>query len=170
MAECLIYNRTDNAKTLYDVGDFVVIMPAGHGWGAEERLPKFLQIEITDRTPPQMGPFLEKWVDPETLRRVRLRTQHFDVDRINPPSLREGSWGYGYLWWVFQADTPDDELTGAYTSWGAFGQYITVIPRLDLVVVHKVRTPPYNQNVPIQDYLRMLRLIIAAAQNSPRGS
>ena len=32
------------------------------------------------------------------------------------------------------ADTEEHPLEGAYTASGAFGQYITVVPRLDMVV------------------------------------
>lgn len=51
--------------------------------------------------------------------------------------------GYGYLWWVF--DSPQYKgtpLEGAYTASGAYGQYITVVPRLDMVVSHKTAVPP----------------------------
>ena len=51
--------------------------------------------------------------------------------------------GYGYLWWVFDpADHRGTALDGAYTASGAFGQYITVVPRLDMVVAHKTAVPP----------------------------
>jgi CubicO group peptidase (beta-lactamase class C family) len=51
--------------------------------------------------------------------------------------------GYGYLWWVFDpADHKDTPLDGAYTASGAFGQYITIVPRLDMVVAHKTAVPP----------------------------
>jgi len=36
--------------------------------------------------------------------------------------------GYGYLWWV-------DEQWGGYSAHGAGGQFVFVVPRLDLVVV-----------------------------------
>jgi CubicO group peptidase (beta-lactamase class C family) len=51
--------------------------------------------------------------------------------------------GYGFLWWVF--DSPQDKgtpLEGAYTASGAYGQFITVVPRLDMVVTHKTAVPP----------------------------
>ena len=36
--------------------------------------------------------------------------------------------GYGYLWWI-------DGQWGGYSAHGAGGQFIFVVPRLDLVVV-----------------------------------
>jgi CubicO group peptidase (beta-lactamase class C family) len=63
------------------------------------------------------------------------------VDRINPPSWRgygQGLlWGYGYLWWVWDGHHGEGPLAGAYTAMGAFGQYITVLPALDVVIAHK---------------------------------
>lgn len=53
-----------------------------------------------------------------------------------------GRWGYGMLWWVWDAPVWQGTLTGpyqgAYTAIGANGQYITVLPAMDLVLAHKV--------------------------------
>jgi CubicO group peptidase (beta-lactamase class C family) len=53
-----------------------------------------------------------------------------------------GRWGYGMLWWVWDAPDWPGTLTGpyqgAYTAIGANGQYITVLPAMDLVFAHKV--------------------------------
>ena len=78
----------------------------------------------------------KEWVE----RSTRLVTPASEVARTSPfiPGL-----GYGYLWWVFDpADHKGTALDGAYTASGAFGQYITVMPRLDMVVAHKTAVPP----------------------------
>jgi CubicO group peptidase (beta-lactamase class C family) len=53
-----------------------------------------------------------------------------------------GRWGYGMLWWVWDAPNWRGIVTGpyqgAYTAIGANGQYITVLPAMDLVLAHKV--------------------------------
>jgi CubicO group peptidase (beta-lactamase class C family) len=79
---------------------------------------------------------------------------------LNPPGLRDGPFGYGYLWWVF--DDPDlpAALSGAYTAQGAFGQFITVIPSLDVVVAHKVRAPPYDREVTVTEYMSILEAVV----------
>jgi CubicO group peptidase (beta-lactamase class C family) len=63
------------------------------------------------------------------------------VDKINPPQWQgygQGTmWGYGYLWWVWDDHGREGPLAGAYTAMGAFGQYITVLPKLDVVIAHK---------------------------------
>jgi CubicO group peptidase (beta-lactamase class C family) len=54
---------------------------------------------------------------------------------------------YGYLWWIFDPAGPwPAALRGGYTASGAFGQFITVLPRLDLVIAHKTQAPS-NLNV-----------------------
>ncbi|WP_177192158.1 serine hydrolase domain-containing protein [Chitinophaga arvensicola] len=52
-----------------------------------------------------------------------------DADYIN--------FGYGYLWWVWDAPYNQGAYKGAYSAQGYFGQYITVLPALDLVIAHK---------------------------------
>jgi len=53
-----------------------------------------------------------------------------------------GRWGYGVLWWVWDAPAWPGTLTGpyqgAYSAMGANGQYITVLPAMGLVLAHKV--------------------------------
>ena len=60
----------------------------------------------------------------------------------SPPTA--GRWGYGRLWWVWDAADQSDPLAGAFTAWGVGGQYVTVVPKLDMVVAHKtdVGVPP----------------------------
>ena len=63
---------------------------------------------------------------------------------LNPPrsrSLGTGRrWGYGYMWWVWDAPNSQGPFSGAYTGMGAGGQYITILPQLDMVVAHKTDT------------------------------
>lgn len=86
-------------------------------------------------------------------RTTALATPAAEVSRTSP--FVEGL-GYGWLWWIFDpaADWPAP-LKGAYTASGAFGQFITVIPMLDMVVAHKVIAPS-KLNVPAEDYLHKI--------------
>lgn len=113
------------------------------------------------------------------VRTTRVVTPAAEVARTSPfhPRL-----GYGLLWWVFDPPavpdrapngtpngTPADPWAGAYSATGAYGQYITVFPALDVVVAHKVfAPPPPARQVGADAYLdRLLPLAIAAA--TPRG-
>ena len=66
------------------------------------------------------------------------------LNEMNPPGHRAlGTgmrWGYGYLWWVWDAPNSPGPFKGAHTGIGAGGQYITVLPELDMVVAHKTDT------------------------------
>ncbi len=45
--------------------------------------------------------------------------------------------GYGYLWWLPSHGRKSPEWAGSFSANGHFGQYIVVLPALDLVVVHR---------------------------------
>jgi CubicO group peptidase (beta-lactamase class C family) len=54
-------------------------------------------------------------------------------------------------------------LDGAYTASGAFGQFITIVPALDLVIAHKTAAPS-SRNVPAEVYFStILPKALAAA-------
>ena len=59
------------------------------------------------------------------------------VAQLNPSRIRRGRAGYGYLWWVWDGPWNTGPYAGAYSGIGAVGQFITVIPKLDMVVAHK---------------------------------
>lgn len=46
---------------------------------------------------------------------------------------------YGYMWWIFERFYDNPDFEGAYTTWGDTGQFITVIPKRNVVVVHKTK-------------------------------
>lgn len=70
--------------------------------------------------------------------------------------------GYGYLWWIWDAPSIQAKLKGAYTASGAFGQFITVIPRMNVVIAHKTKSDDYRKNTPTDTYLRIVNRIVAA--------
>ena len=80
-------------------------------------------------------------------------------EEMNPEGLRGGGFGYGYMWWVWDGPDVPAGFEGASTGRGAYGQFITVIPSLDMVVAHK--TVPPNQT-PWDDYMGILTRLVAA--------
>jgi CubicO group peptidase (beta-lactamase class C family) len=80
---------------------------------------------------------------------------------MNPAGLRNGRWGYGYLWWVFDGPTAQGPYEGAYSGQGAGGQYITVLPQIGLVVAHKLNTEN-RKPVSSKDYFDLVDLIVRA--------
>lgn len=63
---------------------------------------------------------------------------------MNPDFLRNGEFGYGYMWWVFDPANVPEAYKGGYAARGHFGQYIIVLPELDLVIAHKTAPQEYE--------------------------
>jgi CubicO group peptidase (beta-lactamase class C family) len=80
---------------------------------------------------------------------------------MNPARLRNGRWGYGYLWWVFDGPAAQGPYEGGYSGQGSGGQYITVLPKLKLVVAHKLNTTR-SKAVASKDYFDVVDLIVKA--------
>ena len=105
----------------------------------------------------------------------RIRSLITPLNEMNPPGYRSlgtgNRWGYGYMWWVWDAPNSPGPFEGAYTGMGAGGQYITVLPELDMVVAHKTDTgqiSPHGdgkrtRSVTLRDYDAVLRILISAA-------
>ena len=78
---------------------------------------------------------------------------------MNPEKYRNGVFEYGYMWWLFKMDNP--VYKGAYSARGAMGQYITVIPELDMVVAHKT-DKVYGRSTKWDQYYKVLNMIVGA--------
>ena len=83
------------------------------------------------------------------------------VSEMNPAPRRNGPFGYGYLWWVWDGRAARGAYEGAYTGLGAVGQHIAVLPKLDLVVVHKT-APGQGRSVTHGEFLEMLDVLVRA--------
>ncbi len=88
------------------------------------------------------------------------------LEEMNPPFMRYRDFGYGYMWWVWDGKSVYPPLAGGYTARGAFGQYITVLPALDLVIAHKTAVPPRRQT-PWDEYYGIIRRLIEARCGGP---
>ncbi len=83
-------------------------------------------------------------------------------EALNPEQRKASGFGYGYFWWIFDKEGMREELEGAYTAEGIYGQYLTVIPKLDLVIAHKTNAL-YQRHT--TNYEQLLELIIDNAQH-----
>ena len=90
------------------------------------------------------------------------------VAEMHPDSLRAGPFGYGYLWWVWDGPFAEGAYRGAYTGIGAIGQFLTVLPALDMVIAHKTRAG--DDAVSRPQYLELIdRLVDARCAPDLRG-
>jgi len=72
-----------------------------------------------------------------------------------------GAFGYGFQWWIKKVDGCD-----SYRAWGRRGQYIVVVPELDLVVAVTSETAP---SPPTSIHYCPLFDLVAAAVDRPRS-
>jgi CubicO group peptidase (beta-lactamase class C family) len=109
-----------------DMARIGLLMLQGGRWGRNQVLPR-------------------AWVELTT----SVVTPAAEVARTSP---FVSGLGYGYLWWILDPEAKwPSGLKGGYTASGASGQFITVLPTLNLVVAHKVRAPS-RLNVDAQRY------------------
>jgi CubicO group peptidase (beta-lactamase class C family) len=87
-------------------------------------------------------------------RSTSVRTPLVELNRGGAVEIDR--FGYGYLWWVWDGLFATGPYQGAYTSMGSYGQYITILPALDMVVAHKTCAPG---DVSESEYFRLLDLL-----------
>lgn len=58
-----------------------------------------------------------------------------------------GTYGYGYQFWTFKSNSTESSFD-YYCAAGLFGQYIFVVPKLNMVVVAKAQLQADNQTFP----------------------
>ena len=75
-----------------------------------------------------------------------------------------GGGGFGYFWWIEKAPQQHDVMEGAFSARGHNAQRITVIPKLDMVIVHKA--PLTRQGATrAADYRRLVQLIVTSKKD-----
>lgn len=90
------------------------------------------------------------------------------VEEMNPVRRRDGYFGYGYMWWVWDGPKAIGPFDGAYTARGAVGQWITVFPSLELVIAHKTHNI-YRRTTRWESYERIMELLFQAKGVSMPG-
>jgi CubicO group peptidase (beta-lactamase class C family) len=83
------------------------------------------------------------------------------VQEMNPVRRRDGYFGYGYMWWVWDGPKAAGPFKGAYSAVGAVGQWITVFPSLNLVVAHKTHNI-YGRSTSAASWQRIIELLLEA--------
>jgi len=93
-------------------------------------------------------------------RSIRITTP---TSEMHPEFMLSGPFGFGYMWWVWDGSFASGPYRGAYTASGAHGQWISVLPAVDMVVVHiaswSSASPRHSVDKP--DYYRLLDLLTA---------
>ena len=95
---------------------------------------------------------------------VNLTTKPFTKRmEMNPQGRHEREFEYGYLWWTFckeyEGYIPEVYENG-FTATGSGGQYITVLPALDMVIAHKDKSQRSSKS----KYYKLLAKIAACKE------
>jgi CubicO group peptidase (beta-lactamase class C family) len=83
------------------------------------------------------------------------------LEQMHPVARRDGYFGYGMMWWVWDGPGAVGPFAGAYTARGAVGQWITVLPAVDLVIAHKTNSV-YGRTTSWASWQRMIELLLDA--------
>ena len=83
------------------------------------------------------------------------------VEEMNPVFFRSTYFGYGYMWWIWDGPKVTPLFEGAYSARGAYGQYITVLPKLEMVIAHKTKAE-YGRQTRWEDYEGILEKLMEA--------
>lgn len=110
-----------------------------------------------------------KWNDKQIIpaqwvKRMTSLTTGLEEMKTVDPRLKNWPWylwGYGLMWRVWDSPTQAPELHKAYTATGNMGQYITILPALDIVIAIKTK-PDYGRRTEYEPYLRFLDTVIDA--------
>ena len=113
------------------------------------------------------------WGDPGFIEFSEFPTTRYEeMDTHYVPPGLTGHWGYGMLWWawdppMFPGNSNLGPWQGAFSAMGAGGQYITVFPTRDLVVVHKVNLDQNDQrHIDLGTWMTILEVVIDAKCDS----
>ncbi len=135
------------------------LYPAYHIWLSTRDMARigYLMLRKGKWDSRQVVP--ENWT--KTISRVKTR-----VENMNPEPYRKGDFGYGYMWWVLDGPNAVGPWEGGYTASGAYGQYISVLPALDMAIAHKTAVPPYGRQTPMRMYRGIIERLIAARMDT----
>ena len=103
-----------------------------------------------------------KWKDEQIIPAEWVKRTTTEVSRTDDRGLLKG---YSYMWWLY-SDSDQELLEGAYTATGAYGQFITIIPKMDIVIAHKTKSA-YERRTSKKDYdTFILKLVESGISNS----
>lgn len=93
------------------------------------------------------------WVEKMTT----ITTSYEEMYKVDP-RLKDWpwwKWGQGLMWRIWDSPNISPELKGAYTATGNQGQYITIIPSMDIVVALKTKAV-YGRRTDKETYEKFL--------------
>lgn len=169
-----IYEQTTQSSLFADF-DRLIAKPLGmedfvltdtaYEWGSRESVFPWHRFRLSARDLARFGLL---YLRQGQWQGTQIIPQQWIADSIKPYSdARDwGRGGYGMLWWVTMNGSlfPNVAISGnAFAGTGRAGDYLVIIPDLDLVVVH--RTNPPLSVVNDEEFGTLLKLILEAKMN-----
>ena len=136
-------------------GDLTVsVNPAYHMWISTRDMARIGHLMLNHGEWDGRQVIPREWAD-------RIVSTVTPLEEMNPVSRRDEYFGYGYMWWTFDGPDATGPFEGAYTARGAWGQWITVLPALDMVVAVKTNSV-YGRTTSWESWHRLLERLLAA--------
>ncbi len=151
------WDRSKQKKEIF--GDILYSkFPEYHMWFSTRDMARLGYLMLRE------GEWNGKQIIPKTwVKKTTTVVTSVEEMRISDPSINNKpwwKWGYGYLWRVWDnAQNIRPELNGAYTATGSWGQYITVIPAIDIVIAAKTKSE-YRRSTSYETYLNLIDMLI----------
>lgn len=108
--------------------------PAQHMHLSTRDMAKIGQLMLQEGTWNGKQLISKEWIQKTTAMVTPLDTVNSRYD-FDPSSPMQRS--YGHMWWPFGRFYDNPDFEGAYTASGAYGHFITVIPKRNVVIAHK---------------------------------
>ena len=112
--------------------------PAYHMYLSTRDMAKIGQLMLNKGTWNGEQVISEAWIEKITKTVTPVDTVNV---RYGLTKASDFQFSYGYMWWLVDNLKHHPDFQGAYTANGWGGQFITVIPKLDVVVAHKYDVP-----------------------------
>jgi CubicO group peptidase (beta-lactamase class C family) len=133
--------------------------PAYHFWISTRDMARIGLLMLNDGDWNGVQVIPDEW--------VKLSTSTITpTSQFNPEFKRDWNLAYGYLWWIWNDDNKIFE--GAYYAAGAYGQYLLIIPKLNMVISHKTKYA-YKRRTDFPSFRELVYKIIDAKLDTKFG-
>lgn len=122
----------DNQKKYHNNSDSKY--PAYHVYLSTRDMAKIGQLMLQKGRWNSQQVIPEEWINKIT---TPVTPQKVIKERYGESKGYKPNFSYSYMWWNFDELKGDTRFQGSYGASGWGGQFITVIPQMDLVIAHK---------------------------------
>lgn len=150
-----------SGKSVYQEIEEQLAIPLGfQDWNIKNQKKKYknkksrypaYHIYISSRDMAKIGQLMlnggkwngEQLVSKEWIERITAEVTPVQVvnERYGKNESSDFQFSYGYMWWLADNVKNHPDFEGAYSASGWGGQFITVIPKLNVVIAHKYKVP-----------------------------